>query len=84
MERGAFEIANALLANKFLIYLNLTGNAIGNEGLSYLLTAVLHGDTVQRLDLSNNDITTGPIRQQVLKEKYATYLLSLNPVTKFY
>lgn len=40
MEKGAYELAEALSVNRFLLILNLTGNAIGNEGLSYLLPAI--------------------------------------------
>lgn len=40
MERGCYELSESLSENKFLLYLNLTGNAIGNEGLSYLLPAI--------------------------------------------
>ena len=69
MERGAFELASALAVNKYLIFLNLTGNSIGNEGLSYLLPAIAHCGTLERLDISCNEITSGPIRQLILKEK---------------
>ena len=69
MERGAFELASALAVNKYLIFLNLTGNSIGNEGLSYLLPAIAHCGTLERLDISSNEITSGPIRQLILKEK---------------
>ena len=41
MEKGAYELAEALAVNKFLLFLNLTGTAVANEGLSYLLPAIL-------------------------------------------
>ena len=41
MQKGAYELAEALACNKFLLILNLTGNAIGNEGLSYILPAIV-------------------------------------------
>ena len=41
MERGAYYIAEALAVNKFLLYLNLSGTALNNEGISYLLPAVV-------------------------------------------
>lgn len=69
MERGAYELSQALSCNKFLLFLNLTGNAIGNEGLSYILPAIAESNTLVRLDLTSNEITSGPVRQLVLKEK---------------
>ena len=41
MEAGSYELAEALAVNRFLIILNLTGNAVGNDGLSYLLPAIV-------------------------------------------
>lgn len=46
MERGAFEFSEALAVNRYLLILNLTGNNIGNEGLSYLLPAIVKGNTL--------------------------------------
>lgn len=59
MEKGAYELAEALSVNKFLLILNLTGNAIGNEGLSYLLPAIAQSDTLISLNLTSNEITGG-------------------------
>ena len=56
MEKGAYELAEALSVNKFLLILNLTGNAIGNEGLSYLLPAIAQSDTLISLNLTSNEI----------------------------
>ena len=67
MEVGAYELAEALSVNKYLLILNLTGNAIGNEGLSYLLPAMAQSDTIVSLDLTSNEIIPGSIRQSVLK-----------------
>ena len=67
MEHGAYELAEALSVNKFLVILNLTGNAIGNEGLSYLLPAIVQSNTLISLNLTSNEIVTGPVRQSVLK-----------------
>ena len=72
MERGALELAEALATNKFLLYLNLTGNAIANEGLSYILPAVAQCNTLERLNLSSNEITSGTIRQTAYREKIKT------------
>ena len=69
MERGAFEFSQSLPENKFLLFLNLTGNAIANEGLSYLLPAIAQSNTLISLNLTSNEINSGPIRQQVLKDK---------------
>ena len=69
MEKGAYEFSQFLAVNKFLLFLNLTGNAIANEGLSYLLPAIAQSNTLISLNLSSNEITSGPIRQQVLKDK---------------
>ena len=69
MERGAYELSKALAVNSNLIILNLTGNGIGNEGLSYLLPAIVQNDTIESLNLSSNEITPGPIRQLVLKDR---------------
>lgn len=41
MERGAFELSEALASNYYLLILDLSGNAICNEGLSYLLPAIV-------------------------------------------
>ena len=46
MARGAYELSEALAVNKYLIILNLTGNGIGNEGLSYLLPAIAQSNTI--------------------------------------
>ena len=69
MEKGSYELSEALATNKFLLYLNLTGNAIANEGLSYILPAICQCKTLEKLTLSSNEITSGPIRQTVLKER---------------
>ena len=69
MEKGAYELAEALSVNKFLLILNLTGNAIGNEGLSYLLPAIAQSDTLISLNLTSNEVTGGQIRQITLREK---------------
>jgi Ran GTPase-activating protein (RanGAP) involved in mRNA processing and transport len=63
MERGAYEISKGLAVNKFLMFLNLTGNAIANEGLSYLLPAIAMSNTLTSLNLTSNEINSGPIRQ---------------------
>lgn len=52
MEIGAYELAEALSFNKFLIILDLTGNSIGSEGLSYLLPAIEQSKTLISLNLS--------------------------------
>ena len=70
MEHGAYELAEALSVNKYLVILNLTGNAIGNEGLSYLLPAIAQSDTLISLNLTSNEISTGPVRQSVLKNNH--------------
>ena len=59
MEHGAYQLAEALSVNKFLLILNLTGNAIGNEGLSYLLPGILQSNTLVSLNLTSNEITCG-------------------------
>ena len=69
MERGSYELAEALAINKFLLILNLKGNGISDEGLSYLLPAMTQSNTIVSLDLSACEITSGPIRQLVRKEK---------------
>jgi len=46
LERGTYELAEALSINRFLLILNLTGNGIGSEGLSYLLPAIAQSDTI--------------------------------------
>ena len=69
MERGSYELSESLCENKFLLYLNLTGNAIGNEGLSYLLPAIAQCNTLYTLNISSNEITSGPLRQTVLRDK---------------
>ena len=46
MERGAYELSKALAVNKYLIILNLTDNGIRNEGLSYLLPAIVQSNTI--------------------------------------
>ena len=69
MERGSFDLSDALEMNRFILYLNLTGNAIGNEGISYILPAIAKSNTVRSLNLTSNDITSGPIRQLIQKEK---------------
>lgn len=45
------------------MFLNLTGNAISNEGLSYLLPAIATSNTLISLNLTSNEISSGPIRQ---------------------
>ena len=67
MEQGAYELAEALSINQYLLILNLTGNAIGNEGLSYLFPAIVQSDTLLSLNLTSNEINCGPVRQSVLK-----------------
>jgi len=62
MEKGAYELAEALSVNRFLLILNLTGNGICSEGLSYLLPAIVQSQTLVSLNLSSNEITSGPIR----------------------
>lgn len=57
MEVGALHLSQALRVNKFLTILNISGNSIGNEGLSYILVAMLENQTIVDLDLSNNEIT---------------------------
>ena len=69
MEQGAYELAEALSVNNYLLILNLTGNAICNEGLSYLFPAIVQADTLISLNLTSNEITSGPVRQAVLKYK---------------
>ena len=69
MEQGAFELAEALSVNNYLLILNLTGNAIGNEGMSYLFPAIVQANTLISLNLTSNEITSGPVRQAVLKYK---------------
>ena len=68
MERGALKLSQALAVNRFLLILNLKGNGISNEGLSYLLPAIAQSDTLQSLNLSQNEITAGMIRQNLLKD----------------
>ena len=51
MERGCYELAKALPVNRFLLILDLTGNNICNEGLSYLLPAIVSGQTLQCLNI---------------------------------
>ena len=46
MHRGSYELAEALAVNKFLMILDLTGSAVGNEGLSYLFPAILQSGTI--------------------------------------
>lgn len=67
MEQGAYELSEALAINKYLIILNLTGNAIGNEGLSYLLPAIVQSGTIESLNLTSNEITSGPCPRFILK-----------------
>ena len=67
MDMGAFELAEALSINRYLLILNLTGNAIGNEGLSYLLPAIVQSETLVSLNLTSNEIISGPICRSVLK-----------------
>ena len=67
MEMGAYELAEALSINKYLLILNLSGNAIGNEGLSYLLPAIAQSETLVSLNLTSNEINSGPICRSVLK-----------------
>lgn len=69
MERGAYELSEALAVNKYLIILNLTGNGLGNESLSYLLPAITQSKTIVSLNLATNEITSGPLRQYVLKDR---------------
>jgi len=69
VERGSYELSEALSINPYLMILNLTGNGIGNEGLSYLLPAISQSNTLVSLNITSNDITSGPIRQVVLKER---------------
>ena len=69
MERGAYELSRCLAVNKFLLILNLTGNAIANEGLSYILPAIDHSNTLISLNLTRNEITSGPVRQIIHKER---------------
>lgn len=81
MERGAYELSEALAVNKFLIYLNLTGTALNNEGLSYLMPAIVQSDTLVTLNVSACEITSGPIRQTVLRDKIRDGFTSRNVST---
>ena len=69
LERGAYELSEALSENKFLLILNLTGNGIGSEGLSYLLPAIAQSNTIQSLNLSSNEIRPGAFRQNIRKDR---------------
>lgn len=53
---GVREIENVLKTNKFLEYLNLSGNSIKNDGVKYLMCGLNMNDTLKYLDISKNEI----------------------------
>lgn len=56
-EKGAEFIAAALAHNKYLQFLNLSGNSIGNLGAHRLLKAISRANTIVCLKLNQNDLT---------------------------
>ena len=53
---GVRDIENVLKTNKFLEYLNLSGNSIKNDGVKYLMCGLNMNDTLKYLDISKNEI----------------------------
>jgi len=56
-EKGAEYLVPLLETNRFLSFLNLSGNRIGDKGIQLILAAVSKGNTMVSLDISQNSIT---------------------------
>ncbi len=50
-------LGNAISTNRTLIYLNLSGNTIGNEGFELLIPGVQANNTLLEFNISANHIT---------------------------
>lgn len=50
-------ISKVLSSNKVLTLLNLSGNAIGNDGVHFLVKGLKGNKTLEYLGLGNNEIT---------------------------
>ena len=53
-------LARVLATNKFLLFLDLTGNSIGNKGATILMEAITKSNTLQSLNLASNELEAGP------------------------
>lgn len=63
-------LKKALPSAKNLIYLNLKGNAIRDEGLEMLSQALLNANYLEELDISVNEITPIGISSQIINIIY--------------
>ena len=76
-----------LMKNKFIQYLNLEGNILGDQGIYQLSKGLKFNNTLQDLNLSNNEITAYGV--EFLKEvlcldicscKLSVLNISINPI----
>lgn len=76
-------ISQVLKTNKVLTFLNISGNAIGNEGLLSLVSGLKGNKILEFLGIANNDISFNGI--QALMEVIPSTIIkdldiSMNPL----
>jgi Ran GTPase-activating protein (RanGAP) involved in mRNA processing and transport len=84
-ERGVKKLMNVLKTNKILTILNLSGNGIKVEGLSYITEGLSKNNTLLSLKISQNEIIGSPqsfacLKSLIIESKLIELDISDNPL----